>query len=236
MEPGATAQLAVQSGQYRTRGELLVSDYRVKISVSNARIRKAMESAGYTSVLQMCRVKNLPIGNTFDLVNMKLSPLSKKGEWRKCVLSLADALYCLPNDLFSERQKVVVLKTSTGTKDVTEAELVRLSEQYVWDDRLEDMQDNAAINQIAHEEAENLMAQVLETALTPTEKKVLELRFATDSGTPSLHEVARKLDLSVERIRQVELKALRKLRGHVEREGSEVGKILRDLNDEVSGD
>jgi RNA polymerase sigma factor (sigma-70 family) len=236
MEPGATTKLAVQSGQGRARGELLVSDYRVKISVSNARIRKAMESAGYTSVLQMCRVKNLPIGNTFDLVNMKLSPLSKKGEWRKCVLSLADALYCLPNDLFSERQKVVVLKTSTGTKDVTEAELVRLSEQYVWDDRLEDMQDNAAINQIAHEEAENLMAQVLETALTPTEKKVLELRFATDSGTPSLHEVARKLDLSVERIRQVELKALRKLRGHVEREGSEVGKILRDLNDEVSGD
>jgi len=236
MEPGATAQLAVQSGQGRTRGKLLVSDYRVKISVSNARIRKAMESAGYTSVLQMCRVKNLPIGNTFDLVNMKLSPLGKKGEWRKCVLSLADALYCLPNDLFSERQKVVVLKTSTGTKDVTEAELVRLSEQYVWDDRLEDMQDNAAINQIAHEEAENLMAQVLETALTPTEKKVLKLRFETDSGTPSLHEVARKLDLSVERIRQVELKALKKLRGHVEREGSEVGKILRDLNDEVSGD
>lgn len=214
----------------------MVSDYRVKISVSNARIRKAMESAGYTSVLQMCRVKNLPIGNTFDLVNMKLSPLSKKGEWRKCVLSLADALYCLPNDLFSERQKVVVLKTSTGTKDVTEAELVRLSEQYVWDDRLEDMQDNAAINQIAHEEAENLMAQVLETALTPREKKVIKLRFATNNGTPSLHEVAKKLDLSVERIRQVELKALRKLRNHVEIKGSEVGKILRDLNDEVSGD
>lgn len=213
-----------------------MSDYRVKISVSNARIRKAMESAGYTSVLQMCRVKNLPIGNTFDLVNMKLSPLSKKGEWRKCVLSLADALYCLPNDLFSERQKVVVLKTSTGTKDVTEAELVRLSEQYVWDDRLEDMQDNAAINQIAHEEAENLMAQVLETALTPREKKVIKLRFATNNGTPSLHEVAKKLDLSVERIRQVELKALRKLRNHVEIKGSEVGKILRDLNDEVSGD
>lgn len=195
-----------------------------------------MESAGYTSVLQMCRVKNLPIGNTFDLVNMKLSPLSKKGEWRKCVLSLADALYCLPNDLFSERQKVVVLKTSTGTKDVTEAELVRLSEQYVWDDRLEDMQDNAAINQIAHEEAENLMAQVLETALTPREKKVIKLRFATNNGTPSLHEVAKKLDLSVERIRQVELKALRKLRNHVKIKGSEVGKILRDLNDEVSGD
>ena len=236
MEQGAATQLAMQSGQGRARGELLVSDYRVKISVSNARIRKAMESAGYTSVLQMCRVKNLPTGRTFDLVNMKLSPLSKKGEWRKCVLSLADALYCLPNDLFSERQKVVVLKTSTGTKDVTEAELVRLSEQYVWDDRLEDMQDNAAINQIAHEEAENLMEQAMDAVLTSREKQVLKLRFATDSGTLSLREIARKLDLSVERIRQVELRALKKLRGCVEREGSKVGKILRNLNDEVSGD
>jgi len=210
-----------------------VSDYRVKISVSNARIRKAIEKAGYTSVLQMCRIKNLNPSVTCELINMKLSPLNKKGEWRKCVLSLADALYCLPDDLFSERQKVVVLKTSTGTKDVTEAELVRLSEQYSWDDRLEDMRNNVAINQIAQEEAENLINQVMDVALTPREKIILNLRNAPDNARPTLLDIANKMGITAERIRQIEGKALHKLRCHAESQHSKIGKILRDLNDEV---
>lgn len=211
-----------------------MSDYRVKISVSNARIRRAMEAAGYTSVLQMCRVKNLSINDTFNLVNMKASPLNKKGEWRLCVLKLADALYSLPDDLFSEQQKILMLKTSTGTKDVTEAELVRISEQYVWDNRLEDMQDNEGVRQIAHEQAENLIKQAMDATLTPREKQVLNMRFGMHGATKSFDETAKELDVSRERIRQIEAKALRKLRAHAERENSEVGKILHELRDEIN--
>lgn len=205
-----------------------MSDYRVKVSVSNARIRRAMEAAGYTSVLQMCRVKNLPINDTFDLVNMKASPLTKKGEWRLCVLKLADALYSLPDDLFSEQQKVVVLKTSTGTKDVTEAELVRLSEQYVWDNRLEDMQDNEGVRQIAQEQAEDLMKQVMDERLTPREKKILEARFGFSGEEKTIAEIAEQFDVSANRIRQLEFRALQKLRMH------ETGKKLRELKDEMN--
>lgn len=211
-----------------------MSDYRVKISVSNARIRRAMEAAGYTSVLQMCRVKNLSINDTFNLVNMKASPLNKKGEWRLCVLKLADALYSLPDDLFSEQQKILILKTPTGTKDVTEAELVRISEQYVWDNRLEDMQDNEGVRQIAHEQAENLIKQAMDATLTPREKQVLNMRFGMHGATKSFDETAKELDVSRERIRQIEAKALRKLRAHAERENSEVGKILHELRDEIN--
>ena len=210
---------------------LLVSDYRVKISVSNARIRRAMEAAGYTSVLQMCRVKNLAIGNTFDLVNMKAYPLNKKGEWRKCVLELADALYVLPDDLFSERQKVLVLKTSTGSKDVTETELTRISEQHVWDNRLEDMQDNEGIREIAHEQTENLLNATMEACLTPREKKILEARFGFSGEERTLEDIAKQYDLSRERIRHIEFKALRKLQAQAGFKSSEVGKILRELNE-----
>ena len=207
-----------------------MSDYRVKISVSNARIRRAMEAAGYTSVLQMCRVKNLAIGNTFDLVNMKASPLSKKGEWRKCVLELADALYVLPDDLFSERQKVLVLKTSTGSKDVTEAELTRISEQHVWDNRLEDMQDNEGIREIAHEQTEGLLNATMDACLTPREKKILEARFGFSGEEKTLEDIAKQYDLSRERIRHIEAKALRKLQAQAGFESSQAGKILRELN------
>ena len=86
-----------------------MSDYRVKITVSNARIRKAMEAAGYSSILQMCRAKNLPVKCTFDLVNMKLAPLTKEGKWRTSVLKLADALNVIPEDLFNEQQIFYIL-------------------------------------------------------------------------------------------------------------------------------
>jgi len=211
-----------------------MSDYRVKISVSNARIRKAIEAAGYTSVLQMCRVKNLSITATFNLVNMKTSPLNKKGEWRLCVLKLADALYSLPDDLFSEQQKVVVLKTSTGTKDVTESELVRISEQYIWDNRLEDMQDNEGVREIAHEQAENLIKQAMDSALTSREKQVLNMRFGMNGETKSFYEVAYQFDVTQQRIRQIQDKALRKLRAYAKREKSKVGKILNELRDDIS--
>ena len=56
------------------------------------------------------------------------------------------------------------------------------------------------------------LQDVLDT-LTPREKKVLTLRFGLDDGRlRTLEEVGREFDVTRERIRQIEAKALRKLR------------------------
>lgn len=55
--------------------------------------------------------------------------------------------------------------------------------------------------------------QVLGT-LTDRERRVLKLRFGLDDGRPrTLEEVGKEFDVTRERIRQIEAKALRKLRG-----------------------
>lgn len=56
------------------------------------------------------------------------------------------------------------------------------------------------------------LADVLKT-LTPREEKVLALRFGLEDGHPhTLEEVGREFNVTRERIRQIEAKALRKLR------------------------
>ena len=56
------------------------------------------------------------------------------------------------------------------------------------------------------------LAEVLDT-LTPREEKVLRLRFGLEDGrSRTLEEVGKEFDVTRERIRQIEAKALRKLR------------------------
>ena len=50
-------------------------------------------------------------------------------------------------------------------------------------------------------------------SLTPREEKVLRLRYGIDDGRPrTLEEVGQEFNVTRERIRQIEAKALRKLR------------------------
>ena len=56
------------------------------------------------------------------------------------------------------------------------------------------------------------LAEVLKT-LTPREARVLSLRYGLEDGNPkTLEEVGKEFNVTRERIRQIEAKALRKLR------------------------
>ena len=69
------------------------------------------------------------------------------------------------------------------------------------------------------------LSDVLKT-LTPREARVLSLRYGLDDGNPkTLEEVGKEFNVTRERIRQIEAKALRKLR-HPSR-----SKKLRDFLD-----
>jgi RNA polymerase primary sigma factor len=68
--------------------------------------------------------------------------------------------------------------------------------------------DDAAANQLLREELESMIDE-----LAPREREVLRLRFGLEDGHPyTLEEVGRRFGVTRERIRQIEAKALRKLR------------------------
>ena len=92
---------------------------------------------------------------------------------------------------------------------------------FIQDDNVEVPAD-AATYTLLHEQ----LMEFLST-LTEREQKVLRLRFGLDDGRPrTLEEVGRQFNVTRERIRQIEAKALRKLR-HPSR-----SKVLKDYLDE----
>ena len=105
------------------------------------------------------------------------------------------------NEIIKIAQEPVSLETPIGEED---------------DSHLGDfIEDETAI---APDEAANFsmlkeqLNQVLST-LSDREKKVLELRFGLNDGTPrTLEEVGKEFEVTRERIRQIEAKALRKLK------------------------
>jgi RNA polymerase primary sigma factor len=77
------------------------------------------------------------------------------------------------------------------------------------------IEDSAALAPPEAASHQLLKDQVMEVlaSLTPRERKVLELRFGLEDGrSRTLEEVGREFNVTRERIRQIEAKALRKLR------------------------
>lgn len=79
-------------------------------------------------------------------------------------------------------------------------------------DFLEDETATAPSDTVAFTMLKEQLISVLDT-LTPREEKVLRLRYGIDDGRPrTLEEVGKEFNVTRERIRQIEAKALRKLR------------------------
>ncbi len=79
-------------------------------------------------------------------------------------------------------------------------------------DFIEDVEAPAPAEAASHTLLKEQLSEVLQT-LTPREEKVLRLRFGLEDGrSRTLEEVGKEFNVTRERIRQIEAKALRKLR------------------------
>ena len=111
----------------------------------------------------------------------------------------------MPVDKVMEIQKIaqdpVSLETPIGEEDDSHLG------DFIQDEDSPAPQDAAAYT-LLREQLEEVMS-----TLTPREAKVLRLRFGLDDGKArTLEEVGKEFDVTRERIRQIEAKALRKLR------------------------
>ena len=165
-----------------------MKDYKLKITVRNNRILKAIEEAGFSSQAEFCREFNLFVGNVNAIVSMRRSPIMKNGRLRQHAQEICEALGKLPEDLWNDDQLYTNLYKNSVEVEASTEEMQMLVEN------------------------KTSIRQLLDKAnLKPRMAKVLKMRYLEEK---TLDEVGDKLNVSAQRIRQISEKGLRILRGY----------------------
>ena len=170
-------------------------DYRVTIKVRNANLLRAIEQIGEMPGQTFADKAGISYHHLNGLISCKISPLKPDGSYREGVINLCEYLNKMPCDLFSQDQ-IEPLKTNSVDVELTYEQCAELSYNPM---TIESIQQN------------ELLYEALER-LTTKEKEVIKKRFGLEGSKQTIGEVSKSFNVSRERIRQIEARALRKLR------------------------
>jgi RNA polymerase sigma factor (sigma-70 family) len=179
-----------------------MNEYRIDIKVRNNLILSKIEENGYKSIPDFCKKNDINMYTLYLIINMKCELFRKNGEWISTIIKAAECLNCFPEDFFTETQLHAILKTNKKTILTNEAEMKFLLNNS--QKLLEDIVDDNRKDKEIHKSIE---------LLTPREQKVINMRFGIEDGIEhDLKEIGEILSVSGQRVRQIEAKALRKMR------------------------
>lgn len=187
-----------------------VNPYLVKVSIRNNLIIKAIHKAGYRNVSQFCEQNGMAKTQLTELISFRTPPLTKEGEFREPAKKLMEGLCALPTELWTAEQLTMELKRNTSTKEVNlDAMLSVLGINA--EEALQMIEPPKPDEVLEEKEKAEVVGEMLDS-LTPREARVLRMRFGIGCDEHTLEEVGKKLDVTRERIRQMEAKALRKMK------------------------
>lgn len=187
-----------------------VNEYRIKVTVRNNLILNAIEGAGYKSVSEFCRSVGIHKTALTELIAMRTPPINQSGEFSDNAKALMEELCVLPTDLWTTEQLTLKLKRNSAQRDVS-SEGMRAALGMHAEELLELMLPDAPDEAVLKHEMVSVVEEQLES-LTPREASVLRMRYGIGCEEHTLDEIGDKFDITGQRIRQIEAKALRKLK------------------------
>jgi len=188
-----------------------LKDYRVKVQIRNNYLLTAIQEAGFDSIASFCREYDLSQQGVGRVGTLQLTLYKgKNGAVRNIYLKLSEALRCLPEDLVPPQHATKKLKTRSVEIEASMEDIQTLLPEFNGDAPQHLMLEN--------KEFSGLITDVLDS-LSEQESDILKRRFGLGDYDPhTLEEVADRMGVGRERIRQIEAKALRKL-NHPSRAG-----------------
>lgn len=174
------------------------AEYRVKVSVSNNLLIQAIENAGYKNQSEFARAIGCGTSYVNMLCGLRISPMTREGEFTKGANQVMEGLGACPTDLWTEEQLTMNLKKSSSWSVMGREEL----------NELMNGAPKSLLESVAGQELKRNMDEARKT-LTFREQRIIGLRFDDDK---TLDETGKEVGLTRQRVRDIEAKALRKLR------------------------
>ena len=193
-----------------------MTDYRVTVTVKNARILRAMEKAGFDSVAALARAMDIAPGALHPLLSMRRSPLSRgvgaKGDasnrplrWIPTVEKLSLILKVPIDELFSPGQRNPSGSLTRKSIDVSEADV----RAYI-----STASNNAPMLEDGLMRKDLVEKLLVEARLDDRDAKIIRGTFFEDKYST---DFAAEFGISRTRADQIRDRALRKLKAAADR-------------------
>ena len=176
-----------------------IPEYNITLKVRNNLLLQSFKDAGETVGPALANKIGIHYTTLCRYISLKTSPIDKDGEYKDAVYKICDYLNKFPSDLWTEEQ-LTPLEKSTVEFTTTYDQMISY---------LPNGDDATLV--IENEEFMNDMTVFLDS-LPPRYKQVIDLRFGLTGNEHNYREIGEILGITRERVRQMEAKALRKLR------------------------
>jgi len=188
-----------------------VSDYAISIQIRNARIKRKISECGFRNVYELCRSAGLSPSAIGALLNLKVSPLTHTGAWRRCAVALAEVLGCTCEELFSVSQRTLALRSNQQERTVTEHELLRLCHR-IQQPLLENPEERLLDDSEEHTKGAAIRAALGTLKLTSRNRRIIEGYFGISCEERTLNDLALEFRVSRAAVEHSVNRTLQRLR------------------------
>jgi RNA polymerase sigma factor (sigma-70 family) len=184
-----------------------MNEYQIKVTVRNNLLLSAIKKAGYKSQTEFAEACEVSVTEINNFCGLRKPAINSEGSFCHGAKVMMEVLGCAPSDLWTEAQLSMKLTRNSGERTCSEAEVLSVLENHI-----DTMTIESPDNELFNKERINIVNEAL-NSLTERESKVLRVRFGIGTYSDhTLEEVGKQFDVTRERIRHIEVKALRRLR------------------------
>jgi DNA-binding CsgD family transcriptional regulator len=175
----------------------MADEYAVKVTVRNGLILRQMKKLGIKSQTELAELSGVSPSMVGMLIRLKRRPLSAvTGEWLSVAFALSSALRLEPEELWTEKQRGMALESNSREVSMGEEEVMQLASGQGTEQMVQKVLTTRAVDSALK-------------LLPPREEQVVRRVFLENE---TLEEISDDLGVTRERVRQISLRALRRLK------------------------
>jgi RNA polymerase sigma factor (sigma-70 family) len=195
-------------------------EYRVDVAIKNGYLYQLMEIHGIDSIMQLSKKTEVQYTSLIKYANLQEPAYNKNGELKSAVKKLCRYFDCKAEDIFPHEHLFAPLAENKVSKYYGKEQIDKL----IYQAQIQQEQQDPLFMLERDQDDENItgfVSKALSDCLNDREKQVIRMRFGLNKKEKlsSQDDVGLALNVSGERVRQIEHRAMRKMRDHIRGSG-----------------